>query len=202
MKIVSKKRLIDSGRFADSENWKRIRASLNKAIRRVDWPVGTGKFTIYPESGKRRGQGNGVTPIKVGLMADLRRQGWRIEAKAKNAAGTALGDFDAVLMTSYGPIVVEWETGNISSSHRSMNKMAMLLMDGIIAAGILVVPSRKLARFLTDRIGNIGELKPYFKLWSSIPCEAGILEIVVIEQDAESRHVRRIPKTTAGRAKH
>ena len=30
----------------------------------AEWPVGSGSFTIYPESGKRSGEGNGVKPIK------------------------------------------------------------------------------------------------------------------------------------------
>ena len=66
--------------------------------------------------------------------------------------------------------------------------------------GVLVVPSRRLYVWLTDRIGNITELEPYFPLWSAIPCDQGILEIIVIEHDAESVDVPRIPKGTDGRA--
>lgn len=97
--------------------------------------------------------------------------------------------------------MLEWETGNISSSHRSMNKMVMNLAHGLIAAGILVVPSKSFAKYLTDRVGNIDELERYFEMWKSVPCESGILEIVVIEHDAESFDVPRIPKGTDGRAK-
>lgn len=81
-----------------------------------------------------------------------------------------------------------------------MNKLTMLVADGIIAAGTLIVPSRKLYFYLTDRIGNFKELEPYLKLWKSVPCKNGILEIVVIEHDAESADVPRIPKGTDGRA--
>ena len=200
MQIVAVHSLIARGRYVESVEWATTTANLHQAIRQVEWPEGSGLFTIYPESGKKPGEGNGVKPIKIGLMHELARQGWTIEARAKNALGVALGDFDALLTTPYGPVVLEWETGNISSSHRSMNKLAMLLMDSIIAAGVLVVPSRRLYRFLTDRIGNIGELEPYFRLWSSVQCAEGILEIVVIEHDAESMDVPRIPKATDGRA--
>ncbi len=131
----------------------------------------------------------------------MRRRGWSIEGQAKNALGQALREFDAVLMGPEGPVVAEWETGNISSSHRSMNKLTMLVADGIIAAGTLIVPSRRLYLYLTDRIGNYKELEPYLKLWKSVPCKKGILEVVVIEQDAESLDVPRIPKGTDGRAK-
>ncbi len=111
-----------------------------------------------------------------------------------------LGDLNAVLQGPNKPIVVEWETGNISSSHRSMNKLTLLLKTQIISAGVLVIPSRKLYVYLTDRIGNIQEIKPYFALWKSVPCRESVLEIVVIEQDAVSNDVPRIPKGTDGRA--
>jgi Restriction endonuclease BamHI len=142
-----------------------------------------------------------VVPIKNEFIKGLRKLEWTIEGSAKNYLGQQLGDFDAVLPGPQGPVVAEWETGNISSSHRSMNKLTMLVSRKIIAAGTLVVPSRKLYVFLTDRIGNYQELEPYLELWKSVPCESGVLEIVVIEQDAESTAVRKIPKTTAGRAK-
>lgn len=200
MQIVQEVRLIGCGAYAESDDWHRTRDAVLAAVRAVDWPSGSGLFTIYPESGKKRGEGNGVTPIKNDLLKELRRQGWVIEGPAKNALGERYGDFDAVLETPHGPVVLEWETGNISSSHRSLNKMALFLMDGLIAAGLLVVPSRRLYRFLTDRIGNITELEPYLRLWQSIPCNQGILEIVVIEHDAESFSVPRIPKGTDGRA--
>ena len=51
-----------------------------------------------------------------------------------------------------------------------------------------------------DRIGNIKELEPYFELWKSVPCESGVLEIVVFEHNAESKRVQKIPKMTAGRS--
>ena len=110
------------------------------------------------------------------------------------------GKIDAVLETKFGVIALEWETGNISSSHRALNKMALGLLKGILFCGILVVPSRDLYRYLTDRIGNFSELEPYLELWGSIPCKSGVLQIVVIEHDKTSLDVPRIPKGTSGRA--
>ncbi len=141
-----------------------------------------------------------MKPIKTGLMNQLKLTGWRIEAQAKNAQGQALGKFDAVYQFSFGSCVLEWETGNISSSHCSLNKMAMLVSKKVIAAGILIVPLRELYQYLTDRVGNIQELAPYFDLWRSIPAESGVLEILAIEHDAVSKDVPRIPKGTDGRA--
>ena len=78
--------------------------------------------------------------------------------------------------------------------------MALGLLKGVLAAGLLVVPTRELYQYLTDRIGNMEELEPYLDLWRSIPCENGILEILAIEHDATSTKVPRIPKATDGRA--
>lgn len=200
MKIVAVITLQSRGAYAISKHWKKTRKDILEAVKSCEWPEGTGSFTIYPESGKKRGQGNGVLPIRNAFVAALRAKQWLIEGKAKNALDQALGDFDAVLAGPVKPIAVEWETGNISSSHRSMNKLTMLVSTGVLSAGVLVVPSRKLYVYLTDRIGNIQELEPYFGLWKSVPCESGVLEIVVIEQDRESRSVPKIPKLTAGRA--
>lgn len=200
MKIVREVELISCGRFAKSTEWVTSKKRLRKAIRKVEWPSGSGKFTIYPESGKKRGMGNGVVPIKSGLMLDLEKQGYQLEASAFLEGNRKFGKFDAVLDTSYGPVVVEWETGNISSSHRSLNKMALFLLEGKIAAGTLIVPTRAFYNYLTDRVGNLQELEPYLKLWESLPCRNGVLEIVAIEHDATSWDVPRIKKTTAGRA--
>jgi hypothetical protein len=200
MKIVREETLISCGAYASSAEWKKTRASLHKAIQEVDWPRGSGAFTIYPEPGKGRGEGNGVTPIKLGLMEELERQGWKLEEPLDIAILKKPGKLDAVLYTDYGPVALEWETGNISSSHRALNKMALGLLKGVLAAGILVVPSRELYKYLTDRIGNMAELEPYLDLWRSVPCKQGVLEIVAIEHDATSMKVARIPKGTSGRA--
>jgi hypothetical protein len=200
MKIVREETLLSCGAYASSAAWQQTRRSLHKAIREVDWPRGSGTFTIYPELGKARGEGNGVTPIKLGLMEDLEQQGWKLEEPLDIAILKRPGKLDAVLYTDYGPVALEWETGNISSSHRALNKMALGLLKGVLACGILVVPSRELYKYLTDRIGNMAELEPYLDLWRSIPCKAGILEIVAIEHDATSTKVPRIPKGTSGRA--
>jgi hypothetical protein len=200
VKIVHVETLISAGDYPKSEDWRTTREKLHNAIRAVDWPPGSGKFTIYPESGKQRGKGNGVTPIKNGLMAQLRDDNWETEVPLEIAVAKRPGNLDAVLLTGYGPVALEWETGNISSSHRALNKMSLGLLKRVIVSATLVVPSRNLYVYLTDRVGNYDELIPYLDLWKAIPCEQGILEIVVIEQDATSTAVPRIPKGTSGRA--
>jgi hypothetical protein len=200
VKIVGIEILQNCGEFASSRDWRATRAMLHDAIQRVSWPPGSSSFTIYPEGGKKSGEGNGVKPIKNELMRELRQKGWKLEKPLDLGLFKRPGNLDAVLDTRYGPVALEWETGNISSSHRALNKMSLGLLKGALACGVLVVPSRRLYKYLTDRIGNISELEPYFDLWRAIPCKQGVLEVVVIEHDAESKRVRRIPKGTDGRA--
>jgi hypothetical protein len=59
MKVAHVETVIHHGAFADSSEWQRIRGQALSAVKAVDWPPGSGSFTIYPESGKKRGEGNG-----------------------------------------------------------------------------------------------------------------------------------------------
>lgn len=89
----------------------------------------------------------------------------------------------------------------VVDGHRSLNKMMMLLACGMVVAGVLVIPSRDMYQYLTDRIGNIAELEPYLDHWrNNFRCDQGYLEIIVIEHDGTSLDVMRIPKGTDGRA--
>ena len=179
MKIVHVETLISVGAFSQSSEWQVIRGAVMDSIRKVGWPPRSDKFIIYPESGKKRRKGNGVTPIKNGLIKSLVKQKWKKEVALDIATVTKPGKLDAVLQTPYGPVALEWETGNISSSHRALNKIALGLMKGVLAAGVLVVPSRELYRYLTDRVGNWSELEPYLDLWKAIPCRAGTPKLLL-----------------------
>ena len=200
MKIVHVETLISQGSFPQSSEWLKIQNSAFVAVRAADWPPGSGSFTIYPQSGKKRGQGNGVKPIKNEAISYLRQFGWKINESWPVGERKRPGNMDAAFFSSKGIVAFEWETGNISSSHRSMNKMCLGLLTQKIIAGFLVVPSKKLYPYLTDRIGNFPELEAYLPLWRATPCNEGILEVIVIEQDAESFEVPKIPKGTDGRA--
>lgn len=210
MRIAETVVLLQRGEFAESVEWKATRDTIHAAIAQAEWPIGSGSFTIHPESGKKSGEGNGVVPIKLKPMQVLKADGWTLEYPwdvAKKAApagkkgkGTKPGDIDAAKQFPQGLVVVEWETGNISSSHRAINKMALGLVAKKCVAGVLVVPNMKLAQYLTDRIGNIEEIRPYAPLWENLNIAEGVLELVVIEQDAESVNVAKIPKGKDGRA--
>lgn len=201
MKITERCDIILNGRFPRSPEWQSACEDVEEAILATDWPHGSGTFTIYPESGKKRGEGNGVKPIKKPCLEKLESLGWQTEALPTLELGVlTTGDLDALKNTASGFVGFEWETGNISSSHRAVNKLLLTLMVGGIKGGFLVVPSDNLKPYLTDRIGNIGELRHYFPLWSSTAIDDGCLRIVVVEHDAESTDVPRIPKATDGRA--
>lgn len=196
--------LINAGDYAKHVSCLAALGEIRAAIAEVVWPPGANTFTIYPQSGKKSGEGNGVVPIRTAFVQALEDQGWRKELPfpiETDPDGSKLGKMDAAKEFDGGlPFLVEWETGNISSSHRALNKMGLGLMAGVIAGAVLVVPTRELARYLTDRIGNLSELLPYVKLWKSLQVGRGYLGIFAVEHDGESFGVPKIAKGTDGRA--
>lgn len=197
MKIVHTEHLIDVGRFSKTSHWKTIKNNIHQAIKSIQWPPGSGSFTLYDQSGKKRGEGNGVKPIKeacvLHLVEDL---GWTRERTLLEK----IGGFDVTLPVGDKFFVLEWETGNVSSSHRAINKMCLGLLDGTLIGGVLVVPTRAMYKYLTDRVGNFAELQPYFRFWRRFPVQEGLLAVIAIEHDRVSHDVPRIPKGTDGRA--
>lgn len=199
------------GGYSQTPAYLRAGGDVQAAIAAVTWPVGAADFTIYPESGKKSGKGNGVRPIKEGFTRELVMRGWTLEHRAPKSPtakasvkGALPGAFDCHLDFDDGvtaPFVVEWETGNISSSHRAINRMALGILRGYVGGGLLVVPTARLSRFLTDRVGNERELAPYHDLWRNWRFQGdAYFGIVAVEHDAESWDVPQIPKGTDGRA--
>jgi hypothetical protein len=201
MKIVHTEFLIKAGAFPSSREWKTIERDVQHAIKAIVWPKGSRLFTIYPQSGKKRGEGNGVKPIKDAFCFWLKQKGWALETRLTIAGKKNPGPVDATKRLNDDRFfAAEWETGNISSSHRSLNKMALGIKRGILKGGILVLPTRRLYSYLTDRVGNFEEIEPYFDLWRSVVCADGILAVIAVEYDAVSNKVARIKKGTDGRA--
>ena len=203
MRIVEEIDLLDLDDCKHSSGITEALADIRTSVTRLVWPPGADKFTIYPESDKKSGQGNGVRPVRDAFVMQLVDRGWtpELDFPVVNPSSMArFGPLDAAKLVDGKPFVVEWESGNISSSHRSMNKMGLGLVRGVIVGGVLVLPSARLASFLTDRIGNIRELRPYFPVWEALKPAAGYFGVMVIEHDAESTDVPRIRKGTDGRA--
>lgn len=200
MKLVKIEMLIERGRFSFSNEWKTIYSHIEESIKAIEWPAGSGHFTLYDQSGKKRGEGSGVKPIKEAFMAKLEKFGWQLETPVDIATVRRPGPIDATYKVGNKLFAVEWETGNISSSHRAVNKMALGILKEALIGGILILPTREMYNYLTDRIGNFPELAPYFPLWRALQCDEGLLGIIAVEHDAVSKDVPRIPKGTNGRA--
>jgi transcriptional regulator with XRE-family HTH domain len=94
--------------------------NIGKLARALDWPPGSGTFILYGEPGKKRGMGNGVTPIKTACMSRLRDEfGWELETGINVGTVKLKGGVDATCPMAGRLLALEWETGNISSSHRA-----------------------------------------------------------------------------------
>lgn len=200
MKIVKTELLLSSGEFPNSSDWQKIQTDIIGAIQSIEWPKGSGSFTLYDQSGKKRGEGNGVKPIKDACMQKLVQMGWELEKRLDVATVKRSGPMDAVYQVGDRYFCLEWETGNISSSHRAINKMALGILKKMLIGGMLIVPTREMYQYLTDRVGNLPELEPYFPLWKNLVVHEGLLSVMAIEHDAVSREVPRIQKGTDGRA--
>ena len=78
---------------------------------------------------------------------------------------------------------MEWETGNVASSHGALNKIFLGILNGILSGGTLILPCRKSYSFLTDRIGNYQELSPYFIVWRNFNSANDYLSVIKVEHD-------------------
>lgn len=216
--------LFDRGDVAASEDWRAIHDSYVRSIQSIDHPKGSGTLTLRRKVKLKDGQSNrnGVKYLKHRFLEHLVSvEGWKPESgfdldKGSTAPTLRLypnlvahsepitstfGKFDFVTTAPNGThVAIEWETGNISSSHRSLNKLVIALNSGKIQVGVLIVPSRNLYEHLTDRIGNIGELSPYLSFWNSIGIgvKHGLLVISIVEHHALTVN-KKIPYLGTGK---
>lgn len=197
MKIVEEINVICRGNADQFGTWQKACADVREAITLIDWPHGSGTFKLNPGTTKNA---NGVMPIKTPGIRKLTELGWQTERLPKELAGVKMGNLDAILETEEGVIGFEWETGNISSSHRAANKIIHAMLEGGLIGGILVVPAESMRRYLTDRVGNITELRAYFPVWTSVNIDVGVFRVVVVEHDELDSSVPLIPKGRDGMA--
>lgn len=202
--------LFDKGDVISSEDWSTVHTSYVRAIASIDHPVGAGTLTLREKVKLPNGQWqrNGVGYLRTQFLNCMRdTEGWHAEGDVDLARDrkqppillypsleqyrepitSDFGGFDFMTTAANGTrIAIEWETGNISSSHRSMNKLAIALSNSVVEVGVLILPSRKLYEHLTDRIGNIGELSGYLSMWEGLKSVVtrGLLAITVVEHNA------------------
>lgn len=147
LKLVRRELLQDAGGFTSMQIWIILERNILDAISSVRWPPGSDRFVVFDEKGKKRGKGSGVVPIKQAFCRVLQNMGWNLETRLSFAAREKPGPIDATfLVEDVLPkrlFAVEWETGNVSSSHRALNKMTLGIQKGILVGGALVLPTRR-----------------------------------------------------------
>lgn len=201
--------LFDQGDVISSSDWQALHESFVRSIESIDNPRGSGKLLLRRKVRLANGQWarNGVGYLRTRFLEHIRDvEGWEAEGNVdlkrdreqpairlypsleayREPITSDFGGFDLVTVGDNGTqIAIEWETGNISSSHRSVNKLAIALGAGIVQVGVLILPSRGLYEHLTDRIGNISELSGYLSMWEGLKSTVtrGLLAITVVEHD-------------------
>ncbi len=116
---------------------------------------------------------NGVVPIKEDCYKMLEEHyGWYRE-KPLDVLSEKGGPIDVYKAFSGEcdtlRVGLEFETGNISSAHRSMNKLSLGIEEGELDLAVLLMPVFNLSRYLTDRVSNYEELEPYYPLVKDRP---------------------------------
>src|SRR5450759_650370 len=86
MKIIKSEILINAGTFCRTKAFRELHAQVTEAIESVEWPPGSGSFTLRKELGKERGKGSGVKPIKDACMVKLESYGWSKEVPLETPA--------------------------------------------------------------------------------------------------------------------
>jgi hypothetical protein len=201
--------VFDKGNVVSEQDWAAVHESYVHSIKAIHHPDGSGKFVLrravhFPKGVWKR---NGVGYMRSSFLREMVDVGkWQPEANVdlprdriqptlklypsgvehREPVTSKFGGFDFQILTKNGlRVAIEWETGNISSSHRSINKLVIALASGAIQAGVVIVPSRDCYAQLTERIGNIGELSGYLELWEAAKgrIDRGLLAISVVEQD-------------------
>jgi hypothetical protein len=220
--------LFDQGNITSSADWRALHESYVRSIVSIDHPAGSGSLTLKRKQRDSDGQWqrNGVNYLRTRFLDHIKGvEKWGAEGGVdlsrdrqqppirlypslelyREPITSDFGGFDFVTTGAGGNrAAIEWETGNISSSHRSMNKLAIALGNGVVDIGVLILPSRSLYEHLTDRIGNIGELSGYLSMWESLKTSVkrGLLAVTVVEQDSLTDDaVPYFPRGNDGRAR-
>lgn len=116
---------------------------------------------------------NGVVPVKEGCYQLLEEEYDWYREKPLATFSEKGGPIDVYKEFQDGHSILrvglEFETGNISSAHRSMNKLTLGLANGDIDFAVLMMPVHALSYYLTDRVSNYEELQPYYPLVDQYP---------------------------------
>ena len=174
--------------------FKSVCEEIETAIAAIVSPTGSDRFIINPTK-----KANGVRPIKIAFQNCLSQVfGWKLESLL-GIPNTGKVDALRQIPDSQKRFAVEWETGNVSSSHRAINKIALGILEGKLIGGALVVPSGELYKFLTDRVGSYREISTYFPMWGKLDYSSEcIISVFEVEHDASDLNVPIIKKGKDG----
>jgi type-2 restriction enzyme bamHI len=206
MKIIQTAIVQNTQNYTDTNDYRLVREMIYKAIQNMQNPAGSGTFLLRARTpGVKKQAGhtvNGVNPIKTGFMEYLHTvAGWEFEERVT----PTLGACDAVFHFPSGrkPFIVEWETGNISSTPRATNRILTAILRNDASGGVVILPSAKMYAHITDRIGNFHEMEPYIDLYrrlDSLSTEPYFFGYVEIEQDGLSNSIDYLPGKIDGLA--
>ena len=168
MKISKQHISVLAQRLIDAHpNFRKAYYEICEAIVSMVWPTGSRSFSINDT----KKNANGVVPIKQGCYSMLEDKFiWYrekpLEILKKRDKG---GPIDVYKVIGDAKIGLEFETGNISSAHRSMNKLLLGCIHNELNMAVLILPVHALSYYLTDRVSNYEELEPYFELADDQP---------------------------------
>lgn len=116
---------------------------------------------------------NGVVPVKEPCYQLLEEQYSWFREKPLSVLSDKGGPIDVYKSFYDGystfNVGIEFETGNISSAHRALNKLMLGIDNSELDLGIILLPMHRLSYYLTDRVSNYEELQPYFRLVQDVP---------------------------------
>jgi hypothetical protein len=183
---------------AESEPWfRQVCEEIQTAISLVACPPGADKFNIQPS------EGNGIIPIKAAVLGCLiQRLGWRQETAPPTPSaewdGCPAGAVKVVVETGQR-FAVRWETGGVAYCHQAFNTLVLEILHGELAGGALILPSKKLHRFLRDWTCSFDKLQPFFPVWAKVAHgESCVLSVFEVEHDAEDGHLPLIDQSLEG----
>jgi hypothetical protein len=169
-----------------------IDQDIRQAIASVVWPSNGNNFKINPTK-----KANGTKPIQSNFRTTLlNKPDWTEQ-------GEPAFDYLYTCPHSKQQFAIEWETGNIASAFRSKERIDIeKRKNPLFSGGALIISSRALGKYLTDRTGCFEELES-FDLIEHMKAsyqqlswwQGGIFVIYVVEHDQEDSTVELIPKT-------
>ena len=97
---------------------------------------------------------NGVEPVKIMLSKEFEKRGWKKEVPIELETGkTTNMDFLKVHYNGYG-VGIEVQFGYESRIHNDFLRVQRAIQLGVCKVGILIVPIRDTAIYLSDRVAS------------------------------------------------